>query len=348
MTRKLSLRELSLKKGIPILHFQTRHMSLPVLRIILLISACIFSISSDSEMFYPFSSLTDARAKSAFQPSSNLAVNTPIAATDDTAGFDIPELSWRTDLLPGSEMTVDIAKKYPPGNFLPRTKQNPAWNVGEKLVFSVDYGFYKAGTATMSVNEIADVNGDKCYHILTTAESNDFISNFYKVRDKVDSYIDAKGMFSRRFEKHLREGKYKSDRIVDFYHDRKIALNTEKKHALTEIPLYVHDVLSALYYLRTKELVVGRDEFVDVYADGKVYPLKVIVHKKETVKVKAGKFSCIKIEPIMKSEGIFKQEGKLTVWITDDEYKIPVKMSSKVLIGSIGTNLESYQMGTSR
>ena len=103
----------------------------------------------------------------------------------------------------------------------------------------------------MSVLDTLDINGSQCYHIKTTAHSNKFISSFYKVRDSVESFIDVDGIFSRRFEKRLREGGYKADRIADFYHDRRLALNTRDKYPYTEIPLYVQDILSSLYYLRT-------------------------------------------------------------------------------------------------
>ncbi|MBT4484439.1 MAG: DUF3108 domain-containing protein [Candidatus Latescibacteria bacterium] len=257
----------------------------------------------------------------------------------------IPEKEWRIQGLDGRELTGEIAKKYPRGKFVKRDITNNSWGVGEHLKFAIKYGFYQAGTATMSVKEKKEVNGGLCYHIKTTAHSNDFISSFYKVRDNVVTYLDVDGLFSRRFEKKLSEGNYKSDRIVDFYHDRLIALNTKKKHALKEIPLYVQDVLSALYYIRTIDLEIGRAKSVEVYADGKVYFLKIIIHGREKVKVPAGTFSCIKIEPILESEGIFKQKGKLTIWLTDDEKKMPVKMASKVLIGSIGSILESYTIG---
>jgi len=265
------------------------------------------------------------------------------SANDSLLAF-IPERAWRTQDLTGRELTKEMATKYPQGKFVSRNVNNKVWGIGESLVFSVDYGFYKAGTATMKVLATKEVNGGQCYHIETTASSNDFISKFYKVRDVVNSYIDISGLFSRRFEKKLKEGKYKSNRYIDFYHDRLIALNTKEKYALTEIPIYVQDILSSLYFLRTFDLKVGREEFIEVYADGKVYPLKVIVHRREKITVPAGKFQCLVVEPILKSEGIFKQKGKLMVWLTDDERKIPVKMTSKILIGSIGTNLESYTL----
>jgi hypothetical protein len=211
---------------------------------------------------------------------------------------------------------------------------------------TVDYGFYKAGTATMSVLGTENVNGGLCYRIQTTAESNDFITKVFKVRDKVETYIDVRGLFSRRFEKRLREGNYNSDEFIDIYHDRMIALSTKEKRALVEVPLYVQDILSTLYYIRTLDLQVGKTETIETYADGKVYPLKVMVHKKEKVEVPAGTFMCYQVEPILKSEGIFRQKGRLVVWLTDDKHKMPVKMTSKVTIGNIATKLESYKKST--
>jgi len=254
----------------------------------------------------------------------------------------------RSPDLKGRELTSEQMTKYPPTKFIPRSVANHAWGAGENLVFTVDYGFYRAGTATMSVIGVENVNGGLCHHIRTTAESNDFISKVYKVRDRVDSYIDIKGVFSRRFEKRLREGGYKSDEFVDIYQDRLIALSTKQKRAFTEIPLYVQDILSTLYYIRTFDLVAGKNETIEAYADGKVYPLKVIVHKKEKVETPAGTFMCILVEPILKSEGIFRQKGRLLVWMTDDRYKIPVKMTSKVAIGNIAVKLESYRKSVDR
>ena len=276
--------------------------------------------------------------------------NTNILAKDSKSDKQsslayIPENSWRTPDLEGQVMTEEIAVKFPSGKFVSRNVDNEVWGVGEQITYSIDYGFYRAGIATMSVLGEKMINGGVCYQIQTTARSNDFISKFYKVDDKVTSYIDIMGLFSRRFEKRLREGKYESDRIVDFYHNRLIALNTTKKYLLTEIPLYVQDILSALYYIRTFDFEVGKDEIVNVYADGKVYPLKIIVHKKEDITVPAGTFSCLKIEPILKSEGIFSQKGRLIIWVTDDNLKVPVKMTSKIIIGSIGSNMESYKFG---
>jgi hypothetical protein len=264
---------------------------------------------------------------------------------DDYFVAGVPEHNWPDSNRVRRELTDEIIEKYPFENFKNRKIENNVWDTGEQLTFSVDYGFYRAGTATMSVIGTEEVNGNKCYQIRTEARSNSFISSFYTVRDSVISYIDVDGIFSRRFEKKLREGKHKSDRIVDFYPNRKLALNTREKYAVTEVPHFTQDILSSLYLLRTFDLKVGKDETIDVYADGKVYPLNVIIHGIEKVKVPAGKFECFKVEPILKSEGIFRQKGRLIIWLTCDDLKLPVKMKSKVAIGSIASNLEKYSTG---
>jgi len=268
--------------------------------------------------------------------------------TDTLTETSVPTAYIANLNLERRELTPEIMGQYPDGKFIPRKIHNEAWTIGERLEFEITYSFYTAGSATMSVLGVVPINDGQCYQIQTTARSNDFVSTFYEVRDTVNSYIDTVGIFSRRIEKKLREGRYKADRYVDFYPDRLIALNTHEKYALTPIPLYVQDILSSLYFIRTIDLEVGRDIEVVTYADGKVYPLKVFIHKREKVTVPAGIFTCLKIEPKLQSEGIFRQKGRLVIWITDDKYKIPVKMESKVIIGSVASKLVSYQTGVTR
>ena len=105
------------------------------------------------------------------------------------------------------------------------------------------------------------------------------------------------------------------------------------------IPPFVQDALSALYFVRTQPLHVGDTFRIPHFDNGNLYDLAVIVHKKEKIKVPAGTFQTILVEPLMASEGIFKRKGKLNIWMTDDERRIPVKMTSKIAIGSIGANL---------
>jgi hypothetical protein len=217
-----------------------------------------------------------------------------------------------------------------------RKVENRAFSVGEHLVFDIAYGMVKAGTATMSIPDTQRVNGRLCLHIVTTAESSPFFSNLFKVRDRVESLLDLDGIFSWRFEKHLREGRYKAER-TELYDqvNRRVFYRNDTIPA----PQYVMDILCAFYYTRTQALEVGGSLDLNAFGDGKVYPLRVLVHRRETIKVPAGRFPCIVVEPVIKGEGIFNQKGKLTIWLTDDERRIPVLLKSKVLVGSIDCRL---------
>ncbi len=223
-----------------------------------------------------------------------------------------------------------------------RVVDNVAFGVHEKLSFDINYGFINAGTATMEVVRLIEYEGRPCYQVVTRARSNKFFSSFYKVDDRVESIIDAEGIFSWRFEKKLREGNYRSHRISEFDQQKHFAVYGEDT---IDVPPFVQDALSVLYYIRTQDLEVGKSVFIDNFTDGKLYPLEVRVLKRETKTVKAGTFDCLVVEPLLQSVGVFKHEGRLRVWITDDRLKMPVLMKSKVVVGSISVELTDYELG---
>lgn len=235
---------------------------------------------------------------------------------------------------------VETISSMPPE--IDRQIDNIAFGVGEWLQFDIGYGFINAGTATLEVQEIIEYNGRPAYQLVSIAQSNKFFSSFYPVRDRVESILDATGLFSWRFEKELREGKYRSHRQYAF---DQIDHYVVYKGDTIEVAPYVQDALSVLYYLRTQEIVVGKSIYVDNFTDGKNYPLEVKVHGREKVKTKAGEFECLVLEPLLRSSGIFKHEGKLTVYLTDDRVRLPVMMKSKVVVGSITAELTDYRLG---
>lgn len=228
------------------------------------------------------------------------------------------------------------------GDGFDRYVENVAFGVNELLKFDINYGFINAGTASMEVVRLIEYENRPCYQIVSLANSNSFFSSIYKVDDRVESIVDAVGVFSWRFEKNLREGKYRADRIYTF--DQR---NNFVRYGDDSIPVppFVHDALSVLYYIRTQDLVVGQIIKADNFANGKHYPLEVHVLKKETITVDAGTFDCIVVEPLLQSVGVFKHQGRLKVWLTDDRLRMPVLMKSKVLVGSISAELTDYRLG---
>lgn len=227
-------------------------------------------------------------------------------------------------------------------------KTGAPWD-GEQLKYGIYYAFVKAGTAYIRNRGIADIGGRPAYLIQTTAFSASVIDAFFKVRDLNQSWLDAQTFYSRGYGQSVREGNYKRDEWVIFDpSNRRYYGQIQKKDAPREIagPLEtdVTDFLTALYYVRAQKLEVGKDIVFDIINREKQYPLVVKVHGRERVKTPAGNFDCIKVEPQLRGEGIFVAKGKsLTVWLTDDAYRMPVKMKTEVFIGSVSATLLEYK-----
>ncbi len=219
---------------------------------------------------------------------------------------------------------------------------NDAFGPGEYLKFDLKYSFITPGYAEMSVDSVFDYNGRLCYSITTRASSYGFFDKVFKVRDSGLTYMDVWGLFPWRFEKHLREGGYTANVHQEFDQYRGLAF---EKEDTVLVHRYIQDVLSSLYYVRTLDLEVGDTVHVVNYNDRECYNLAVIVHGREEIDVEAGTFDCLKVEPLLKSAGLFKHEGRLTVWLTDDRLKMPVLMKSKVIVGHLAAELTEFRLG---
>lgn len=233
-----------------------------------------------------------------------------------------------------------------------RKEVNNAFKPGERLTFEINYGFITAGEAIMEISPVlATINGRKCYDVTFKVNSTPSFDLVYKVRDYYKTFIDTEGLFPWRFEQHIREGNYSRDFEAIFDHqNRKVKTFTGEKDPKKfegefDMPMYVQDVMSAFYYSRTLDFSNKKEGEVitlqNFYKD-KVYPLDVKFIGRETVEVPAGEFRCIVLEPLVQEGGLFKSEGSILVWLTDDKLRVPVKVKSKVLIGSIDADLKSY------
>lgn len=224
-----------------------------------------------------------------------------------------------------------------------RTIENKAFKEGEKLTFDLNYGFVTAGIAVMEISRIKKISGRNAYHVNFQVNSVPSFDMFYKVRDRYESYIDVEGLFPWRFEQHIREGGYTRD-FSAFFDQRKGKAKTSEGEY--EIPPYVNDIVSAFYFARTFDYSNMKENDLfhlqNFYKD-KVYDLDVKYLGKETIEVPAGKFNCIIVEPLVKEGGLFKHEGNIIVWLTDDDLKLPVKVRTKIIIGYVEAKLTTYE-----
>ncbi|MGE5400039.1 MAG: DUF3108 domain-containing protein [Ignavibacteriales bacterium] len=223
-----------------------------------------------------------------------------------------------------------------------RKIENSAFKVGEKLTFDVKYGFVKAGVATMEVPRMKKISGRDVYQITFQVASVPSFDWFYKVRDRYETYLDSQGLFPWRFEQHIREGGYSRDFSAFFDHRAGKAKTSQGEY---DIPRYVNDIVSAFYLARTynyAKMRSGDRIHLENFYNDKVYPLDVVYHGKERINVSAGTFDCFIVEPLVQEGGLFKSEGNILVWLSDDNLKIPVKVKTKVIVGSIDAELTGY------
>jgi len=233
----------------------------------------------------------------------------------------------------------------------------PAFREGEDLTFAIRWGVVTGGYATLSVPSIDLVEGQPAYHILSEARSTGVVETFYRVRDKNEAWLDTTYPRSLRYSKKILEGKYSVDEVVELNQAARTFHTTEVRHDKNnateekkgEIPPNVLDVLSSLYYIRSMPLEVGKSFTIDVHSGEKTWPLVVHVKKLEKVKVKAGKFLCYRVEPVLRERGIFISKGKkLEVWMTADARHMPVLMRSEIFIGHVSAELVKLKMPPSK
>ncbi|MBA4311602.1 MAG: DUF3108 domain-containing protein [Chlorobiaceae bacterium] len=223
-----------------------------------------------------------------------------------------------------------------------RKVQNKAFGPGEFFRFDVNYGFVTAGEATLSISDTV-YNNRHCLLVEFNLNSKPFFDAFYKVRDRYITIIDAEGLFPWRFEQHIREGGFSRDFTAEFDQIKHIALTTNGKYP---IPAYVQDMMSAFYFTRTLDFSKFKPgdklRLQNFYKDS-TYELDVKYKGTQTIDVEAGKFNCIIVEPLAREGGLFKNEGKLYVWMTNDERKMPVLVTAKILIGKVESELIEYR-----
>ncbi len=226
----------------------------------------------------------------------------------------------------------------------------PPFLPGEKLDFVLRWEFVNAGAATLEVMPFSVVDGVPAYHFVMTARTNNVIDVFYKVRDRIDTYTDTDMDHSLLYKKRQREGGHKRDIVVRFDWEKEIARYTNFGKPKPPVKLMPgsFDPLSAFYYVRFLDMEPGKTITRPV-TDGKKNVMgKVTVVRRETITVEAGTFDTFLIEPdIEHIGGVFEksEDAKIEVWVTADHRKMPVRIRSKVVVGSFVGELVSCRPG---
>ena len=223
-----------------------------------------------------------------------------------------------------------------------------AYKSGEWLNFKISYsGWIKAGQASLELNE------DKykeLYHVKAIGKTTGPIKWFFKVEDYYQSYFSNKSGLPKKFIRKINEGGYTKNLTIDFDQiTNKAIVNNIKKKLVKEFSTKdsVQDMLSVFYFLRNsynlEQIKEHKDLSVNMFFDSENFEFKMRFLGIETINTKFGKVKCIKLRPFVQSGRVFKEKESLTLWISSDNNKIPIRIKADLVVGSIRVDLDAFR-----
>ena len=215
------------------------------------------------------------------------------------------------------------------------------FGVGERAEYGVKFGPFSVGQGVMEVAGLDTIRGIETWHTIFRVRGG---VPGYRVNDRLESWITTGSFSSLRHRQELSEGSRERERLFEIFPERGVYVEDEREPQPTVAdPL---DDGSFLYFIRTIPLEVGQEYEFHRYFRPDRNPVRIQVLRRETIRVPAGTFQTIVVRPIIKAKGVFSENGRAEVWLTDDDKRLMVQMKSRLSIGSINLFLKSYQPGT--
>jgi Protein of unknown function (DUF3108) len=241
--------------------------------------------------------------------------------------------------------TQTSSQKHPPA------KGGLAYPIGEKFTYVVSWKVFDAGIATLSLADRFHFQNEELYRITATVRSTGIVSSLFKVVDFFESHMSVGELCSRGIVKNIQEGRRQRTTALSFDNKKRqarmedIDLNRPElppKHSESPIPACVQDVVSAFYFVRSQDLKVGETLRFPINDGGKTYDVDVEVQAVESVKTPAGVFQAFRLEPKVFG-GLFRNKGRLFVWLTNNSEKTPVMLKARIAIGTITASLTNSE-----
>lgn len=223
--------------------------------------------------------------------------------------------------------------------------KNTAFSAGERVIMKVYYstlGAYIAAGEASFTTKIERFNGKPTYHAVGEGKTYPFFDNFFKVRDRYESYIDTSNLLPMKFLRNVDEGGHKIYNNVTFNQQAKTATSTNGVFKMTDC---VQDVVSAVYYARNidfNKYKVGDKIPFDMFLDDEVFHLYIRYMGKEVVKTRYGKFNAIKIRPLLLKGTIFTGGESMNAWFSDDPNHLLLRVESSISVGKVVIDMMGY------
>ena len=233
--------------------------------------------------------------------------------------------------------------------FYSSAQKAAAFKAGEWLKFRIHYGILNASYATLHLKS-EKLDSIPVYHVVGKGKTTGFASIFFKVDDTYESYFGKQDGKPYKFIRKIYEGGYTKDIEIRFNYDKDVAvLQDNKNDKEYGIPVHdqIQDILSAAYYLREEynlsTFEKGQTLNMDMlFDDDGIYKFQLKYLGKEVLRTKFGKVECLKFRPYVESGRIFKEQESLTLWVSNDLNKIPIRIKADLAVGSLKADLDGF------
>ena len=225
----------------------------------------------------------------------------------------------------------------------------PAFKPGEWLKFRIHYGLLNASYATLHLTS-ETLDNVPVYHVVGKGKTTGFASIFFKVDDTYESYFGREHGKPYKFVRKINEGGYTKDLEIEFNYEKDKAVLIDNKNGTKQdftIHDEIQDLISASYFLRSnynhEEFEVGDSIDLDMlFDDDGVFKFQLKYLGKEILRTKYGKVECLKFRPLVQSGRVFKEKESLTLWVSNDWNKIPIRIKADLAVGSLKADLDGY------
>ena len=229
-------------------------------------------------------------------------------------------------------------------------QSDSAFSDGEWFKFKMSYsGFLKAGNATLTVKE-TKLDKKEVYHVVGKGWTTGMIKWFFKVEDRYESYFDKKKLIPYKFIRKIDEGGHTKDLEIDFDQtNNKVYVNNKKNNEkkVFDTSQNIQDMVSTYYYLRNTlkidNLKIGDEVKVDMFFDEETYGFKLKYLGEEIINTEFGNIEALVFRPYVMAGRVFKEEESLTLWVSKDKNKLPLRIKADLAVGSLRADLEAFK-----
>lgn len=214
---------------------------------------------------------------------------------------------------------------------------------GEILTFELRWGRVPVAQTRLSIDGPFLWNHKRVLRYRAVTYTTGWLDRVFRVRDSVESHVDAKRLSSYRLEIRQRQGRYRSHKWYSFSGKKATYIRAGRPPRYYQTPGDVQDALSVFYKVRARGLKPGDDFSIPVFDSKRNWRIRVRVIRKEKLESLWGLVDTYLIEPELKSDSFFRRRGRVWLWVTTGPLHVPVRLESSTVIGPFVAHLVKTQ-----